>query len=151
MRSAKDLTALFFRDLHKFNNTNYRTIANADLSKQDAIVHKSFSSVLTRYFIFREKHPEVSEEELRILYFKLKLDLVALYFAEFPDTTTDNLIAFQLELKQYIKERKAELGEDIAETEDTADEQNSSVSNIELGSDNEMPIEQQQESVSLAI
>lgn len=148
---AAELTKLFFYELKKFNATNYRTIANADLSKQDAVVHKSFSSVLTRYFIFREKHPEVSNEDLRILYFKLKLDLVALYFSEFPDTTTDNLVAFQLELKRYMKERRAELGQDDDETEDTADEHTASVSDIGLESDNRMPVEQQQASVPVAI
>ena len=146
MKSAKELTNLFFCDLKKYNNTNYKTIAKADLTKQDAIIHKSFSSVLTRYFIFKEKHPEVSEEELRILYFKLKLDLVARYFSEFPDTTTDNLIAFQLELKQYIKEKR-----DQEETEETNDEQNSSVSDIGLESDNRVPVEQQPGSVSVAV
>ena len=148
MKSAKELTNCFFQDLKKYNATNYKTIAKADLTKQDAVVHKSFSSVLTRYFIFREKHPEVTEEELRILYFKLKLDLVALYFAEFPDTSTDNLIAFQLELKRYMKEKR---GEDDNEMEDTADEQNSSVSDIGLEPNNTMSLEQQQESVSVAI
>jgi hypothetical protein len=151
MRSAKELTSLFFRDLHKYNQTNYRTIATADLSKQDATVHKSFSSVLTRYFIFKEKHPEVSEEELRILYFKLKLDLVALYFSEFPDTTTDNLIAFQLELRRYIKERRIELGQDTDDLEDNVDDETTPIPNIELGSDNSVQVEQQQESVPVAI
>lgn len=148
MKSAKELTALFFRDLHKYNSTNYNAIAKADLTKQDAIVHKSFSSVLTRYFIFKEKHPEVSEEELRILYFKLKLDLVALYFSEFPDTSTDNLIAFQLELKRYIKEKR---DEEESETEDTTDEQNSSISDIGLEPDNRVPVEQQSTAVPVAI
>lgn len=148
MKSAKELTSLFFFDLKKYNPTNYKTIARVDLTKQDAIVHKSFSSVLTRYFIFKEKHPEVSNEELRILYFKLKLDLVALYFAEFPDTTTDNLVAFQLELRRYIKERR---GEDDEEAEEKPDGQDSSVPNIGLESDNKMQVEQQSELVTVAI
>ena len=106
MRSHNELVQLFFHDLKQYNTTNFTTIAKANLGKHDATVHKAFSSVVTRYFIFKERHPEITEAEHNMLYFKLKLDLVARYFSEYPDTTTDNLIAFQLELKNYIKESK---------------------------------------------
>lgn len=104
MRSSNELVQLFFHDLKQYNTTNFKTIAKADLSKNDATVHKAFSSVVTRYFIFKERHPELTDAEHNILYFKLKLDLVARYFSEYPDTTTDNLIAFQIELKNYIRD-----------------------------------------------
>lgn len=106
MISSNQLVQLFFKDLKQYNATNFKTIAKADLSKNDATVHKAFSSVVTRYFIFKERHPEISDVEHNILYFKLKLDLIARYFTDYPDTTTDNLIAFQLELRNYIKESK---------------------------------------------
>lgn len=106
MLSSNQLVQLFFKDLKQYNATNFKTIAKADLSKNDATVHKAFSSVVTRYFIFKERHPEISEVEHNILYFKLKLDLIARYFTDYPDTTTDNLIAFQLELRNYLKENK---------------------------------------------
>ena len=113
MISSNQLVQLFFKDLKQYNATNFKTIAKADLSKNDATVHKAFSSVVTRYFIFKERHPETSDVEHNILYFKLKLDLIARYFTDYPDTTTDNLIAFQLELKNYIKESKGgELNEE---------------------------------------
>ena len=106
MLSSNQLVQMFFKDLKQYNATNFKTIARADLSKNDATVHKAFSSVVTRYFIFKERHPEISEVEHNILYFKLKLDLIARYFTDYPDTTTDNLIAFQIELKNYVKESK---------------------------------------------
>lgn len=146
MRSSKELTDNFFKDLRSFNATNFKTIAKADLSKQNATVHKAFSSVITRYFIFREKHPEIKEEEFKFLYFALSLDLVANYFANYPDTTTDNLIAFQLHLKNYMKEQQHNKQE-----EKEIDEPNTSLQNIELGPDNGMPVEQQPESVPDAI
>ena len=121
MHTVNELTQLFMSDLKKYNATNFKSILRADLSKQDATVHKAFSSVITRYFIFREKHPEVTETENKILYFKLKLDLIAKYFSEYPDTTTDNLIAFQLELKSYdaeMKRREAKYDEASAEIQD---------------------------------
>lgn len=105
--SSNDLTNLFMSELKSYNSTNFKNILNADLSKQDPVVHKAFSSVVTRYFIFKEKHPEISDAEHNLLYFKLKLDLVAKYFSEYPDTSTDNLIAFQIELRNYVKERQS--------------------------------------------
>ena len=107
MLSSNELANIFFRELKSFNSTNFKNIANADLSKQDPVVHKAFSSVVTRYFIFKEKHPEISDAEHNMLYYKLKLDLVAKYFSEYPDTSTDNLIAFQIELRNYVKERES--------------------------------------------
>ena len=109
MRSTKELTDLFFMNLKEFNNSNFKTIETADLSIESPVVHKAFSSVITRYFIFREKHPEITDEENKILYFKLKLDMVATYFSEYPETTTDYLVGFQLELRNYVKEHKEQL------------------------------------------
>ena len=107
MMSANDLVNCFFFELRQYNSTNFKNILNADLSQKDPVVHKAFSSVVTRYFIFKEKHPEISDAEHNLLYFKLKLDLVAKYFSEYPDTSTDNLIAFQIELRNYMRERQS--------------------------------------------
>lgn len=119
MRPTKDLTDLFFKNLKEFNSTNFRTIEKADLTVNSPIVHKSFSSVLTRYFIFIEKHPDITDVEERILYFKLKLDQVAKYFSDYPDASTDNLVGFQVELRAYIKEHKAALEAAKKPSEDT--------------------------------
>ena len=106
MRS-NDLANLFLSELKSYNGANFKNLVNADLSKRDPVVHKAFSSVVTRFFIFKEKHPELTESDFNMLYFKLKLDLVAKYFSEYPDTTTDNLIAFQIEVRDYVKERQS--------------------------------------------
>lgn len=143
--SKKQLVELFFGDLKRYNNSNFKAIANADLTKKDAAVHKAFSSVVTRYFIFKEKHPELSDTDHRMLYYLLKLDLIAVYFSEFPDTSTDYLVAFQLELKRYIRECKRK-GEDL----DATEKQESSLPNIQLETDNTVPVEQQQELVSVS-
>ncbi len=108
MLSSLELTKLFFRDLKSYNSTNYRTIEKADLSIDNATVHKAFSSVVTRYFIFAERHPEISDADRRILYFKLKIDMIARYFSEYPDVNLDLLRPFQLELQQYVQETRGE-------------------------------------------
>ena len=108
MLSSLELTNTFFRDLKSYNSTNFKTIERAPLVKDDPTVHKAFSSVVTRYFIFSERHPEISDADKRILYFKLKIDMIARYFSEYPDTNLDLLRAFQLELQQYAKESRGE-------------------------------------------
>lgn len=106
--TVNELIDLFLTELRHYNSTNFKALESADLSTgtASAVTHKAFSSVITRYFIFREKHPEITDEENKILYFKLKLDLVAKYFSEYPETSTDNLIAFQIELRNYVKEHR---------------------------------------------
>lgn len=111
MLSSLELTQTFFKDLRSYNSTNFKTIERAKLDVDDATVHKAFSSVVTRYFIFCERHPEISDQERRILYFKLKIDMIARYFSEYPDTNLDLLKAFQLELLQYLKEQRGKTDE----------------------------------------
>ena len=106
MLSSLELTQLFFKDLKSYNSSNFRTIEKADLTTDDPVVHKAFSSVVTRYFIFAERHPEISDEERRILYFKLKIDMIATYFSEYPDVNLDLLKPFQLELKKHVRDMK---------------------------------------------
>ena len=50
----------FFSELKKYNYTNYMDLKRADLTQDNAKVHKAFSSTVTRYFIFREKHADNS-------------------------------------------------------------------------------------------
>lgn len=118
--TTNDLINCFFGDLKRYNSSNFKTLEKADLAKDgdSPMVRKSFSSVITRYFIFREKHPEITDEENRILYYKLKLDLVAKYFSEYPETSTGNLVAFQIELRNYVKEHR-----EVLEVTDTQTEQ----------------------------
>ena len=118
--TTNELINLFFSDLKRYNSSNFKTLEKADLAVDgdSPMVRKSFSSVITRYFIFREKHPEITDEENRILYYKLKLDLVAKYFSEYPETSTGNLVAFQIELRNYVKEHH-----EVLEVTDTQTEQ----------------------------
>ena len=114
---SNEMTQLFFRDLKSYNHTNFKTIENANLDEETYTINKAFSSVVTRYFIFSERHPEISDADKRILYYKLKIDMIAKYFSEYPDVNLDLLKAFQLELKQSIRESKVGvLNEDDAVT-----------------------------------
>lgn len=106
MKSNIELSNMFFRDLKHYNLTNFRAIAKADLTADDPAVHKAFSSVVTRFFIFCEKHPEISPVEGNILFFKLKIDMIARYFAEYPAASLEELRPFQIELQDYLKSTK---------------------------------------------
>ena len=115
--TTNELINLFFSELKRYNSSNFKTLEKADLTKDgdSPMVRKSFSSVLTRYFIFSEKHPEIDEVNNKIMYYKLGLDKIALYFSEYPETTTDNLISFQVELKKYVKAHNDEMVKDKIE------------------------------------
>ena len=77
--TTKELVACFFTDLKKYNPTNFKTMTRVDILNDptNPVMLKSYSSVITRSLIFREKHPEISNEEYNILYFMLKIDLIA--------------------------------------------------------------------------
>lgn len=111
MKTTAELEKCFFSELAQYNSTNFKTLESADVTKDDAKVHKCYSSVITRYFIFREKHSELSDSELNMLYFKLKLDLIANYFANYPDSDVTTLVAFQKELQNYVELTKQEAKE----------------------------------------
>ena len=105
MDSSK-LEDLFFSELKQYNSTNFKTLLNAHIESEDPRVHKACSSVVTRYFIFSEKHPEIDEQDLRMLYFMLKIDMIARYFSEYPASKIENLQPFQDELKRYVERNK---------------------------------------------
>lgn len=104
----------FFTELKRYNSTNFRTLRDAKLQSQDPSMIKAFSSVITRFFIFCEKHPELSEIDRRILYFQLKIDMIARFFANYPDMDTNDLIAFQTELRYYLKRNESDEHGDAA-------------------------------------
>lgn len=116
MLSKTDLVRLFFHDLKKYNFTNFKTLVRSDLSTDNATVHKAFSAVITRYFIFCEKHDELSDSEKRMLFFQIKLDMIARYFSNYPETNMDELKAFQLELRNYVAETKEEMENAVTST-----------------------------------
>ena len=106
MASNSELISLFFSDLKNYNSNNFRIIEKADLSKEDARVFKSCSSVVTRYFIFRERHPEVSDQDMKILYYRLGLDQIARYFSEYPSACVEDLKPFQQQLICHVEREK---------------------------------------------
>ncbi|MBP5433593.1 hypothetical protein [Ruminococcus sp.] len=108
-----DVYSRFFTELKQYNSTNFKTLHTADLTADvDVSVKKAFSSVVTRYFIFCEKHPELSPTETYLLFYQLKIDMIARYFANYPNSNTDELRSFQLELRNYLDTNKvnAEVG-----------------------------------------
>lgn len=105
MNSDVKLSHLFFKELKQYNSSNFRTLSTANLvAPIPSRIFKAFSSVITRYMIFEEKHPEIPEMELRMLYFQLKIDMIGRYFASYPASNVSDLVAFQRELLCYLEE-----------------------------------------------
>ena len=91
-----ELTDLFFRELKEYNNTTFKNLCdNADM-------YKCYSSVITRYFIFCEKHPEISQADKNLLYYRLGIDSIAAFFSQYPTSESDELGTFRHQLNKYI-------------------------------------------------
>lgn len=103
---SSDVTGLFLRELKQYNGTNFRTLLKVDLSCTGPEVCKAFSSVVTRYFIFLEKHPEISNVDANMLYYRLKIDTVARFFSQYPAASLEDLKPFQREIRIYVEEFK---------------------------------------------
>lgn len=104
MANVDRLQDMFFEDLKKYNKTNFRSLMNADLMSDvsSPAVNKVFSSVVTRYFIFKDKHrQEATDCEFNALYFKLKIDLISDYFSKYPDSDARVLRSFQEQARSY--------------------------------------------------
>ena len=108
MTSTNDIITKFFKALKHYNLSNFKTLLNVDVKNCDTTLLKSFSSVITRYFIFKEHHPEYSETELNMLYFKLRIDLIARYFSEYPSAQSEDLEIFQAELRRFAKQDESD-------------------------------------------
>ena len=106
---CNDTYTQFFKELKQYNSTNFKTLHTANLADDvDVDTKKAFSSVVTRYFIFCEKHPELSVGETNMLYYKLKIDMIARYFSNYPNSNIDELKPFQLELQNYLELRRTQ-------------------------------------------
>ena len=106
LSNPKLLSHQFLSELKQYNSTNFKALHTAKLTEDDPVIMKAFSSVITRFFIFCEKHPELSETERRMLYFQLKVDMIARFFSNYPNTNTNDLVAFQTELRYFVKENE---------------------------------------------
>lgn len=107
MLECENLTHTFFKELKSYNDTNFRALKRSDLNNISSKELKAFSSTITRFLIFEEKHPEIPASEMRVLYYRLKLDMVGRYFANYPAASPDELKPFQLELLNYLAETKS--------------------------------------------
>ena len=108
---SSELCDMFLSELKKYNSSNFKSLESADICIENASVLKSCSSVITRFFIFFEKHPEISQNEMKMLYYKLSIDRIARYFSEYPSCNSDDLQPFQMELRRFAKVRRDETDE----------------------------------------
>lgn len=112
MAFSEDICRQFFHDLKAYNIRCFKNIERSDVHVENPELYKSCSSVITRYFIFQEKHPEISDTDMKMLYYKLKIDMIARYFSEYPAASPEDLRPFQIELQNYAKSVKAGDGND---------------------------------------
>lgn len=99
------LKEMFLQELKRYNPNNFNRLIKTDLSSESPEALKCYSSAVTRYFIFAENHPEIPREDLNLLYYLLRIDLVAKYFSEYPAAKLEYLRIFQSDLSKFIEER----------------------------------------------
>lgn len=105
MMECSALKELFLQELKRYNPNNFNRLIKTDLSSESPDALKCYSSAVTRYFIFAENHPEIAREDLNLLYYLLRIDLVAKYFSEYPASNLEYLRIFQSDLSKFIEER----------------------------------------------
>ncbi len=106
LSNVDDLATIFFTDLKRYNKSNFKTIEKLDLDESSPTLLKSFSSVVTRFFIFAERHPDLGDMELKMLYYKLNIDRVSRYFSMYPSGDSLDLKPFQEELRYFVKTKE---------------------------------------------
>lgn len=107
--NVDDLATIFFNDLKRYNKSNFKTLERLDVDELSPTLLKSFSSVVTRFFIFAERHPELGDMELKMLYYKLNVDRVSRYFSMYPSGDCLDLKPFQEELRYFVKTKGGEI------------------------------------------
>ena len=102
---SSNLQSTFFSELKSYNKSNFKSILATNYADDTPISNKVFSSVVTRFYIFADKHPEISQSELNALYYSLGIDLVAKYFSEYPSLSPEEYLKpFQDALITYNEE-----------------------------------------------
>lgn len=104
--NINDLVNMFFTELKQYNCSNFKLIDKMDLDCNDPRAYKSCSSVITRYFIFKEHHPEIPESSMNLLYYRLRIDQIARYFSEYPASNIEDLLPFQRELRIFTSDQQ---------------------------------------------
>lgn len=116
MDSSQDIVDLFFYELKSYNSNNFSAIKNADLTYDNIKANKAFSSIVTRYFIFVDKHPEFSPSDVRFLFYQLKIDLIAKYFSLYPDNSDPSALEEFQQLLIFYNKRMAQHDKEILAT-----------------------------------
>lgn len=88
----EDRKSLFLHELFKYNKNNYEQLhKSTNLDELDINVYKAATSLITRYFIWVQNHPELSEDEVNQMFYILSLDEILQAISEFPQIPVDKL------------------------------------------------------------
>lgn len=82
----------FLTELFKYNKNNYMQLKRASSEEElDINVFKAATSLITRYFIWIQNHPELPESEIHSMFYVLSLDELLEGIAAFPAIPTDKI------------------------------------------------------------
>ena len=83
----QDYSKMFMEETRHYNSTNFRKLRTClDISHPvlNQPTWKALTSLTTRYWLFIEKHPELTESDRHMLYFLLGIDRIGKLMASYP-------------------------------------------------------------------
>jgi hypothetical protein len=98
---------MFMNITQHYNSTNWRKLVNCVKSETpvlDQPTWKALTSLSTRYWLFVEKNPEMSESDRHMLYFLIGMDRIGKLMATFPRCSDEDFRSLQEQLLPLINE-----------------------------------------------
>jgi len=90
-----------------YNSTNWRKLVTAIKDEAPSLnqpTWKALSSLVTRYWLFVEKNPAMSESDRHMLYYILGIDRIGKLIATYPRCKDEDYRSLQEQLLPIINE-----------------------------------------------
>jgi hypothetical protein len=102
-----DYSKMFFNMTRGHNSTNWRKLVAAFQDETPTLnqpTWKALSSLVTRYWLFIEKNPDMSESDRHMLYYILGIDRIGKLIATHPRCSDEDFRSLQEQLLPIINE-----------------------------------------------
>jgi hypothetical protein len=102
-----DYSKMFFDMTRGHNSTNWGKLVVAIKTETPSLnqpTWKALSSLVTRYWLFIEKHPDMSESDCHMLYYILGIDRIGKLISTYPRYSEEDFRSLQEQLRPIIEE-----------------------------------------------
>jgi len=112
----QDYSKMFMEETRHYNVTNFRRLRSClEVPRPvlDQPTWKALTSLVTRYWIFAEKHPEMTASDRNMLYFLIGLDRIGKLMACHPRCDDEEFKGLAEQLLSVINEVLSDEQSDI--------------------------------------